>query len=191
MRICTKEEIASWYSQVQSTVEKRMLTIEDPSQYLPDGWFGTALDILNVDNMPELGRLWIVLRQKFLQDRFLRAFSLWCVDHIDKSLIVDESGLNALIASMKFLHGDISAMDMSYASRQALAAAILEEGKGNHLSALALMATSVVCLQSPSQAAYYAASYTHHLGSHCDEFNPIEFLKNALEGGSKPENANS
>jgi len=50
----------------------------DPVKYLSENWEGTAIDILNVTDCPAKDRLWVVLRNKFLSDRDLRLFAVWC-----------------------------------------------------------------------------------------------------------------
>ncbi len=50
----------------------------DPALFLPEGWRGTALDILAVENCPAEDRLWVVLRQECIDARTLRLFAVWC-----------------------------------------------------------------------------------------------------------------
>ena len=48
----------------------------DPTKYLPEGWSGTLIDILNVTDCPLEDRLWVVTG--FLDDRANRLFAVWC-----------------------------------------------------------------------------------------------------------------
>lgn len=50
----------------------------DPARFLPEGWQGTALDILAVGECPAEDRLWVVLRQECIDARTLRLFAVWC-----------------------------------------------------------------------------------------------------------------
>ena len=49
----------------------------DPTKYLPEGWSGTLIDILNVTDCPVEDRSWVVTG--FLDDRANRLFAVWCV----------------------------------------------------------------------------------------------------------------
>lgn len=58
-----------------------MITIEhirelgccyDPSKYLPEGWAGTALDIIEMNNIPTRDRLWVLCREQFIGEYNLR-----------------------------------------------------------------------------------------------------------------------
>ena len=50
----------------------------DPAKYLPEDWQGTALDILKVGGCPPQDRLWVVLRNDWIDDRTMRLFAVWC-----------------------------------------------------------------------------------------------------------------
>lgn len=50
----------------------------DPSEYLPEDWQGTVLDILRFDACPEQDRLWVVLNDDWLDESTLRLFTKWC-----------------------------------------------------------------------------------------------------------------
>ena len=50
----------------------------DPSRYLPEGWCGTALDVLGVEACPAVDRLWVVLHDGWIDDSTLRLFAVWC-----------------------------------------------------------------------------------------------------------------
>ncbi len=41
----------------------------DPGRYLPEGWTGTALDVLAVEECPAEDRLWVVLHEEFIDAR--------------------------------------------------------------------------------------------------------------------------
>lgn len=50
----------------------------DPNKYLPEGWSGTALDILRMYNVPARDRVWCVLHKECLDARTLRLFAVRC-----------------------------------------------------------------------------------------------------------------
>lgn len=49
-----------------------------PGGFVPEDWSGTALDILKIDTCPVEDRLWLVLRDQWVDDRTLRLFAAWC-----------------------------------------------------------------------------------------------------------------
>ncbi len=50
----------------------------DPARYLPEGWSGTALDILAVEDCPAEDRLWVVLHDEWIPSRTMRLFAVRC-----------------------------------------------------------------------------------------------------------------
>lgn len=50
----------------------------DPTRYAPEDWQGTALDILRAEQVPVRDRLWVVLDDRWMDERILRRFALWC-----------------------------------------------------------------------------------------------------------------
>lgn len=50
----------------------------DPSQYIPEDWTGTVVDILRFYGVPELDRIWVVTRPGFLDKKVLKKISVWC-----------------------------------------------------------------------------------------------------------------
>jgi len=49
-----------------------------PGGFVPEGWTGTALDVLKIDACPADDRLWLVLRDEWIDDTTLRLFAVWC-----------------------------------------------------------------------------------------------------------------
>lgn len=49
----------------------------DPSSYLKETFKGSAIDILNNENIPFADRLWVVLRTEILSDKMMRLFAVW------------------------------------------------------------------------------------------------------------------
>ena len=62
---------------------------QDPLAYLPEGWSGNALDILNIEECPAHDRVLCVLSELFLRRRILRLFAVNCARHT-LSLISEE-----------------------------------------------------------------------------------------------------
>jgi hypothetical protein len=60
MKTITIADIRSWHP------------CYDPSRHLPEGWSGTALDLLRCEQIPPTDRLWAVLREEALDDTELR-----------------------------------------------------------------------------------------------------------------------
>ena len=50
----------------------------DPARHLPEGWEGTAADLLNQEDIPAEDRLWAVLREDVLSVQALRIFGTSC-----------------------------------------------------------------------------------------------------------------
>ena len=67
----------------------------DPSKYLPENWTGTALDIINMSEVPPRDRLWVLCREQFIG-----AYALGI--------------LEALSVGMKFNHPDARAFSAAY-----------------------------------------------------------------------------
>ena len=61
----------------------------DPSKHLPEGWKGTAVDILRMENVPAEDRLWVALREGLLSERLLRSFAVYCARSV-YPLMADE-----------------------------------------------------------------------------------------------------
>lgn len=49
----------------------------DPETVAPEGWSGTALDVLR-SGIPDDDKLWVVLREECIDARTLRLFAAWC-----------------------------------------------------------------------------------------------------------------
>ncbi len=48
-----------------------------PIKHLPEGWSGTALDILKADSIPYMDRLWVVLRPELVSEKAMRLLAVW------------------------------------------------------------------------------------------------------------------
>ena len=96
----------------------------DPSLYLPEGWSGTALDILAVEECPAVDRLWVVLREGCINARTLRLFAVWCARQalalIDNP---DHRSIAACDVAERFANGEATSEELNAAWDAARAAA--------------------------------------------------------------------
>ena len=49
----------------------------DPAEVAPDGWEGTAIDVLD-SGLAHNDKLWVVLRDEVMIPRLQRLFAVWC-----------------------------------------------------------------------------------------------------------------
>jgi hypothetical protein len=63
----------------------------DPATYLPEGWEGTAADLLNLKGIPAQDRLWAVLREDVLSVQALRIFATSCARSVYHLMTDDRS----------------------------------------------------------------------------------------------------
>jgi hypothetical protein len=121
----------------------------DPSRYLPEGWQGTALDVLDVKDCPAADRLWVVLREECVSSRTLRLFAVWCARQalalVDNP---DQRSVAACDTAERFANGE--------ASKRALAAAWVAARAA--ASVAARDAASAAARDAARDAAWDAAS---------------------------------
>jgi len=55
----------------------------DPSEFAPEDWQGTALDVLRAEQVPPQDRLWVVLHDDWIDDKTRRLFTVWCVQELE------------------------------------------------------------------------------------------------------------
>lgn len=96
----------------------------DPTRYLPEGWQGTALDILAVEDCPARDRLWVALREECIDARTLRLFAVWCARQA-LALIDDPDprSVAALDTVERFANGEATVDELAAARAAAGAAA--------------------------------------------------------------------
>lgn len=68
----------------------------DPSLALPEKWKGTALDLLEVDSIPFLDRMWAILRPSILGNEYLTQLVLWCGDKQKPSITPRDMALQSI-----------------------------------------------------------------------------------------------
>ena len=88
----------------------------DPSRYLPEGWQGTALDVLDVKDCPAADRLWVVLREECVSSRTLRLFAVWCARQalalVDNP---DQRSVAACDTAERFANGEATERELAAA----------------------------------------------------------------------------
>lgn len=67
----------------------------DPVRYLPETWYGTALDILEHKEIPFQDKLWVILRTDLVSEKLMRIFAVWCARQV-QHLMEDERSIAAL-----------------------------------------------------------------------------------------------
>ena len=96
----------------------------DPSRYLPEGWQGTALDVLDVKDCPAADRLWVVLREECVSSRTLRLFAVWCARQalalVDNP---DQRSVAACDTAERFANGEATERELAAARAAAWDAA--------------------------------------------------------------------
>jgi hypothetical protein len=101
----------------------------DPSKYLPEDWQGTAIDVLKATECPAEDRLWVVLREGWIDDRTLRLFAVWCARQA-LALIAnpDPRSLSACDVAERYANGEATSEELNAAIAAARAAAIAAAG---------------------------------------------------------------
>jgi hypothetical protein len=95
-----------------------------PGGFLPEDWQGTALDILRIDACPAIDRLWLVLRDGWIDDRTLRLFAVWCVRQALALVTTpDPRSVNVCDVAERFANGQATREELRAAGIAAVAAA--------------------------------------------------------------------
>lgn len=96
----------------------------DPSKYLAEDWEGTALDILRMDDVSAIDRLWVICHQDWIDDRTLRLFAVWCARQA-LALVrnPDPRSVAACDVAERYANGDATETELRLARNAAVAAA--------------------------------------------------------------------
>ena len=86
----------------------------DPSRHLPEGWAGTAIDILKHESIPSQDKLWVVCREEVLNARTLRLFAVWCARQVEH-LITDERSKQAIMVAEQYALGNATKKQLDVA----------------------------------------------------------------------------
>lgn len=92
--------------------------------FVPENWAGTALDILKIEACPAEDRLWLVLREGWIDDTTLRLFAVWCARQA--MLLADEHDPRSVAAcdvAEQFAHGGATDQELTVARDAANVAA--------------------------------------------------------------------
>ena len=110
MKTFTIEDIRSWEP------------CYDPGRHLPEGWSGTAVDLLKLDTIPPKDRLWVVLREGVLDAKTLRLFAVWCARQVEH-LLTGERSKQAIEVAEKYANGQATDEELAAAWADAAATA--------------------------------------------------------------------
>ncbi len=88
----------------------------DPATVAPEGWQGTALDVLR-SSIPDEDKLWVVLREECIDARALRLFAVWCARQA-LALVEnpDPRSVAAFDVAERFANGQATADELAAAS---------------------------------------------------------------------------
>jgi len=84
--------------------------------FVPEDWTGTALDALKINACPAEDRLWLVLRNDWIDNRTLRLFAVWCARQALQ--LVDDADPRSIAAcdtAERFAHGTATAKELAAA----------------------------------------------------------------------------
>ena len=95
----------------------------DPAKFLPEDWTGTVVDILNVEDCPAEDRIWVVLREEFIDAKTLRLFAVWCAREALKLVEnPDVRSIEACNVAERYANGEATDEELSAAWDAASAA---------------------------------------------------------------------
>ena len=86
----------------------------DPVKYIPTTWRGTAIDILNLKDVLDSDRLWVVLHAEIISDRVMRLFAVWCARQV-QHLMTDPRSISALDVAERFSNGLATKVELAAA----------------------------------------------------------------------------
>jgi hypothetical protein len=129
----------------------------DPGRYLPEGWTGTALDVLAVEECPAEDRLWVVLHEEFIDARTMRLFAVWCARQalalVDNP---DPRSVAACDVAERYANGEATDSELVAARTAAWAAAKAAVWASNRITAVDV-AMSAVWASTAKPAAWDVA----------------------------------
>jgi hypothetical protein len=88
----------------------------DPSKFLKEGWKGTAIEILNNENIPFDDRFWCVLRHELMSEKAMRLFIVWCYRQTLKFIDnPDPRSVQAVDIAERFAKNEATVKELSLA----------------------------------------------------------------------------
>ncbi len=131
----------------------------DPSRYIPEGWTGTALDILRLKKCPAEDRLWVVLREECIDTKELRLFAVRCAREVMRLMgRADPRSVAVCDVAERYARGKATRVELDAvrdASRSAVWAAAREA------AAYAGAREAAYAADAAARAATYAACATY------------------------------
>ncbi len=94
----------------------------DPAKYIPITWHGTAVDVLDMKEVPVEDRFWVIVRSEIISERTMRLFAVWCARQV-QHLMTDQRSLDALDVAERYAHGKATKEELDAARAAAWAAA--------------------------------------------------------------------
>ena len=102
----------------------------EPTEVIPEDWEGTAIDMLKEKRVPPEDRLWVVLREEFIDAKTLRLFACRCVRGTPLpdgrtvwDLLTDERSRHAVDVAERYAVGEATGDELAAACDAACAAA--------------------------------------------------------------------
>jgi hypothetical protein len=95
LKTVTVNEIRSW------------APCKDPTEYVAEYWTGTALDVLRMESVLDIDKLWVVLRDECLDATTLRLFAVWCArEALKLAKNPDPRSFVACDVAERYAHGE-------------------------------------------------------------------------------------
>jgi hypothetical protein len=92
----------------------------DPGKWAAESWSGTVMDVLNANQVPASDRLWLVLREEFIDAKTLRLFACWCAREALKLVKEpDARFLAAVKTAERYAHGRATKEELAAAQSEA------------------------------------------------------------------------
>ena len=106
---------------VSITREKLLEYIPEYEAFIPEGKNTfTALEVLELEEIPAKDRLWLVLRTEFIDPKILHKFACLCAERaLSRIEHPDPRSVAAIEAKRKWMRGKISDGEMEYAYKAA------------------------------------------------------------------------
>ena len=144
----------------------------------------SAMDVLNLDDIPAADRLWAVLREEFIPAEILHEFACRCAE-MALALVEnpDPRSTSAIAAKRAWLRGEITAKELGLARDAAYATAAAArdaaDAAARDAAYFAAAAARDATAAAARDAAYSAADAAHAAADAYD--NQISTLKSMLE----------
>lgn len=152
LKVFTYEDIKSWNP------------CYDPIKFIPNTWRGTAIDILDLKDVPCPDRLWVVLRTSLISEKCMRLFAVWSARQV-QHLMVDQRSVNALNIVEQFANGSVSKDDLTTARYTATAAAAAVTSAATAFTVAAYAANAAATAAYAATAAWTDSNAAAHVAT--------------------------